>query len=89
MPLKWDLIEEKTKTHSSPKALKALFKKATIWFSLSFFVSAILNFALALFIFKESAEDMNKKIADMTWLGFVVIGLPLTLFSAFCVLATF
>ena len=82
IPFQWDLIEEKTQ--SSPQVLKALFKKATIWFSFSFFVSAVLNFALAYFIFmgETDALGMNKKIADMTWLGFVVIGLPLTLFSA-------
>ena len=80
IPLKWNLIEEKATAY--PKALKQLFKSATIWFSFSFFISAILNFALALFIFSDSL-DMNKKIADMTWLGFLVIGLPLTLFSVF------
>ena len=110
-PLNWHLIEEKTQ--SSKGTLKALFKKATIWFSLSFFVSAILNFILAMFIFSDSADinptgsvkgaadevfsfyredkdqeissqtNINKKIADMTWMGFLVIGLPLTLFSAF------
>ena len=88
---KWDLIKEQIQIASSFNHLKALFKKATIMFSVSFFISAILNFILALYIFSEqwspeisSAEKniiLNKKIADMTWLGFVVIGLPMTFFA--------
>ena len=88
---KWDLIKERIQTVSSSHHLKTLFRKATIMFSVSFFISAILNFILALYIFSEqgpvgisSAEKeilLNKKIADMTWLGFVVIGLPMTFFA--------
>ena len=88
---KWDLIEEKIKAFSSENHLQILFRKSTIMFSISFFISAILNFILALYIFSEegtlgisSSEKeilLNKKIADMTWLGFIVIGLPMTLFA--------
>lgn len=86
----WNLIEEKIQTFSSVNYLKKLFKKATIMFSLSFFISAVLNFVLAMYIFSEvdaiapSAEKeiiLNQKIADMTWLGFIVIGLPMTAFA--------
>ncbi len=88
---KWALIEEKIKTFSSKNHLHDLFKKSTILFSISFFISAVLNFILALYIFSEKGTQglsltekeilLNKKIADMTWLGFVVIGLPMTLFA--------
>lgn len=88
---KWDLIKEQIQAISSLEHLTTLFKKATIMFSLSFFISAILNFVLALYIFSEQGPPeislaekemiLNKKIADMTWLGFVVIGLPMTLFA--------
>ena len=88
---KWDLIKEQIQATSSFEHLTTLFKKATIMFSLSFFISAILNFVLALYIFSEQGPPeislaekeiiLNKKIADMTWLGFVVIGLPMTLFA--------
>ncbi len=88
---KWDLIEEKIQTFSSMNHLKALFRKSTFIFSLSFFISAILNFVLALYIFSpEEVSDLsstkkeiilNKKIADMTWMGFIVIGLPMTVFT--------
>ena len=84
----WTRIKE----CSSDKSLKKLFRKSTLWFSLSFFLSAGLNFALALFIFTDSAKTLveqekemllNQQIADMTWLGFVVIGLPMTVFAGF------
>ncbi|MDE0120000.1 MAG: hypothetical protein OXM55_08355 [Bdellovibrionales bacterium] len=88
---KWDLIEEKMKTISSTNHLHVLFKKSTILFSISFFISAVLNFILALYIFSEKGTQglsstekeilLNQKIADMTWLGFIVIGLPMTLFA--------
>ena len=87
---KWQLIEEKIQIFSSTNQLKVLFKKATIMFSISFFISAVLNFILAIYIFSENNMPgistnetemiLNKKIADMTWLGFIVIGLPMTRF---------
>ena len=70
--------------------LNTLFKKSTILLSFSFLLSALMNFILALYIFSpapaalsESQKEilLNQQIADMTWIGFAVIGLPLTLFS--------
>ena len=88
--LKWDLVEERLKRFSSIERLKTLFKKSTLMFSFSFFISALLNFVLALYIFspekgglspEEQEVLLNKKIADMTYLGFIVIGLPMTAFA--------
>ena len=89
--LRWDILEEEIQSSSSASSFKTLFKKSTIMFSLSFFISAGLNFGLALYIFSEkelteisSAEKeiiLNQKIADMTWLGFLVIGLPMAVFA--------
>lgn len=83
----WPLIT----SHLRPEQqnmLTGLFKKYTQMFSLSFFLSAVLNFFLALYIFSQEspagvpvAEDLNQKIADITWLGFVVIGLPMTVIA--------
>ena len=66
-----------------------LLKKATLYFSLCFFFSAFLNFILGLRIFQNleglpsvlKQEKLNEQIADMTWISFLVIGLPLTLVS--------
>ncbi len=80
----WPLVTSRLKPDQQ-HMLKALFKKYTQLFSLSFFLSAVLNFFLAFYIFSKKppvavpvAEDLNQKIADITWLGFVVIGLPMT-----------
>lgn len=87
-PLKWDLIEQKI---TNLKDLKKLFKTYTVWLSFSFVLSAILNFILALYIFSEPGQKiiseqekeviLNQQIARMTWMGFIVIGLPMTVFS--------
>ena len=63
-----------------------LLSVSTIYFSGTFFLSALLNFLLAINIFtkipehlaeNEKAEMLNSQIADMTWMGYVVIALPL------------
>ena len=68
---------------------EALLKKATLYLSCCFFFSAFLNFVLAMRIFKNdgllsgAAQQnlLNEQIADMTWISFLVIGLPLTVVS--------
>lgn len=72
-------------------AFRTLIQKTTFWLSLSFFISALLNFVLGLKIFTEidpsllatqQAEILNQQIAKMTWAGMLVIALPLMAFSA-------
>lgn len=62
-----------------------LVQTFTRYFSLSFFLSAILNFVLAIRIFKTIPDDLsetakntmlNQQIADMTWQGYIVIFIP-------------
>jgi hypothetical protein len=66
--------------------LNQLFKKTTYFFSISFFISAALNFILAVRIFlpidqalteTQKSIVLNEQIAAMTWQGYVVIALPL------------
>ena len=86
----WDLIRSVLTTSQSQNQLEKLFKKLTLVFSFSFFISALLTFILALYIFSgtnnlpelEKELVLNKKIADMTWIGFIVIGLPMTFIAA-------
>lgn len=84
------LIEERIlgKEHE----LHALFKTATFMFAFSFLISAVLNFALATYIFtpidpslSETAQTsiINEQVAKMTWMGFVVIAFPLMFFMAY------
>lgn len=62
-----------------------LIKRATFFFSLTFFFSAFLNFVLAFRIFKhipeglteaQHSEILNSQIAEMTWMGYAVIFVP-------------
>jgi hypothetical protein len=90
------VIEDKLKAFSRQSEFLSLLKRTTMWFSLSFFISASCNFVLALHIFKDidpslaaSAQDqaLNEQIARMTWMGFATIALPLMIFSGILVYA--
>jgi hypothetical protein len=69
--------------------MNSLFRKSNMLFASSFFVSALLNLLLATKVFISIPTDLptaqrklllNEQIAQMTWKGWVVIALPLTLF---------
>ena len=68
---------------------ETLLKKATLYLSYCFFFSAVLNFIVGVKIFTnkhvlsnvEQQNLLNEQIADMTWISFLVIGLPLTVIS--------
>jgi hypothetical protein len=62
-----------------------LLQRSTFFFSLTFFMSAALNFILAYNIFVKipihlteagQSEMLNEQIARMTWMGYVVIFVP-------------
>lgn len=81
-----DLIQSRLDDLNRNKDYKDLIKRCTLLFSGTFFLSALLNFFLAISIFKdipeellekEKADLLNSQIADMTWMGYVVIALPL------------
>lgn len=81
-----DLIETRLEEKELPLSkVNLLIKKTTFYFSLTFFVSAILNFVLAVFIFTEIPAGLsetertimlNDQVAEMTWMGYVVILIP-------------
>ncbi|MGE3682739.1 MAG: VC0807 family protein [Bdellovibrionales bacterium] len=92
--LNLDLIQERLRAFQRESDFTLLLKRTTLWLSLSFFISALLNFLLAYDIFKDidttlSAAQrdqvLNEQIAQMTWMGFVVIALPLMVFSGILV----
>jgi len=67
------------------KDFEGLLKRGTILLSLSFVLSAVLNFSLAYYIFTPIALDLpeeqrsdilNSQIAQMTQWSFIVIMLP-------------
>jgi hypothetical protein len=68
---------------------KVLFD-ATVLFSLSFFVSTLLNFGLAMYFLggldhaaPDAMSDYNEKVAKVTGWGFLVIGVPIMAFLFF------
>ncbi len=71
--------------------IRRLFKKTNAWFALSFFISSFLNVVLALRIFQPIDPNssataqaiLNEQLARMTWMGYVVIALPLSIFTGF------
>lgn len=85
-----ELIEERLKAFNRDGEFIALLKRTTLWLSLSFLISAILNFVIAYRIFVDidanlepalREQILNEQIARMTWMGFAVIALPLMGFS--------
>lgn len=89
--LKMNLIEATATEENKTTEVASSFIKANNLFALSFFLSAVLNFALAIYIFSPvpegtSAEDkaviLNGQISQMTWVGMAAIGLPMMFFLA-------
>lgn len=81
-----ELIEQRLESFNRFDDYKSLLRRCTLLFSATFFLSALMNFVLAMRIFtqipqdlsaKEQADMLNSQIADMTWMGYVVIALPL------------
>jgi len=63
---------------------------ATILFSMSFFISTLMNFGLAIYFLGDlnhaainAREIYNEKVAKITGWGFVVIGVPIMVFLIF------
>lgn len=78
-------IAAATQKHQTESAFLDLLKRATLFFSFTFFFSALLNFVLAYRIFVQIPTDLpeiqrseilNQQIATMTWQGYVVIFVP-------------
>lgn len=79
------ILEKEGRTQN----LHHIFKRATYLFAISFLISAVLNFMLAIQIFTPIdpilskaayGEILNKQIEQMTWKGYVVIALPMMIF---------
>ncbi len=90
-----ELIEERLQFFNRNGDFLALLKRTTLWLSLSFLISAILNFVIAyrIFVDIDSGLDslareqiLNEQIARMTWMGFAMIAAPLMIFSAILVM---
>lgn len=83
--MKTDLITSSLEERGVVAPFERLLRRATILLSLSFFVSSLVNYILAIRIFKKipaqlseaaKAELLNQQIAEMTWQGYVVLLIP-------------
>lgn len=82
-------IQDKLAENNHNNDFKNLMKKATQWLSVSFLMSAILNFFLALYIFKplsdvlsteEKQNLINQQLSQMTLYSLFVIMIPSIIF---------
>ena len=84
-----DAVEERLNSDQKKTDFAKLMKYLTRWLSLSFLLSAILNFSLALYIFKPLSSDLtdlqkqeilNEQLSHMTAYSLVVILIPSMIF---------
>ena len=85
--LKSQRILDRIKQKGTEAPFHRLMKQATLWLAGSFFLSAGLNFIIAFRVFSnidpklplhKQSQILNEQIADMTWMGYVMIALPLS-----------
>lgn len=83
--LNWPLVKSRLEERRAEADFHRLLQRSTIFLSLSFALSAVLNFVLALRIFiplsegltsEERAVLLNQQVAEMTSMGFAVIFIP-------------
>jgi hypothetical protein len=83
------LIEQRLAENNQEPAFLLLMRKATQWLSLSFLLSAALNFSLAMYIFQPAAAQLNEaekqdllnqQLSQMTLYSMLVILIPMMLF---------
>ena len=83
-------IERKVGDLGKEAEYQKVLLNATVLFSLSFFVSTVMNFGLAMYFLgdlnhaaPDAREIYNAKVAKVTGWGFVVIGVPIMAFLFF------
>ena len=83
-------IENKVKELDKEDAYRKVILNATILFSMSFFISTVMNFGLAMYFLGDldhaasnALEVYNEKLAKVMGWGFVVIGVPIMVFLFF------
>ena len=88
----FDIIKIESKVTELGKQVdyQKVLLSATILFGMSFFISTILNFGLAMYFLGDldhtaanAREIYNEKVAAVTGWGFVIIGVPIMVFLFF------
>lgn len=89
-----DLIEEKLKEFNTENEYYQALKTLTMYFAVTFLVSSILNYVLAINIVTEISPDIaelermrirNTQIADLTWKSYIVILAPSFIMLSFII----
>ena len=83
---KKDLILSRLKANNREKDFQNLLNFTTLCLAGSFVLSAIMNFIVALRVFTDishldsvsKSQVLNEQVAEMHWLGYVLIALPLS-----------
>lgn len=87
-----ELLEEKLSSNNSHEKFNQGLKLLTKYLAITFFVSSIINYVLAISIITDLPPDLanglkqqmrNKQIADMTWKSYFVILVPSMLMMSF------
>lgn len=84
---KRDLILSRLKVNNREDDFKKILNFTTFCLAGSFVLSAIMNFAIAMWVFTDishldpesKSQTLNEQVAEMHWLGYVFIALPLSL----------
>jgi hypothetical protein len=88
--MKVDVLQNALAEKGTETQFDSLLRKGTRLFAISFFLSGVLNFFLALRVFTPidpalaapaRSQVLNEQIAHMTWLSMAVIALPLFCFT--------
>lgn len=90
--LDMERIGEKLRQLGTESRFMVHLRKSTKLLAVSFAISSLLNFVIAMRVFVaidlslpelERQAILNEQIAEMTWLGFAFIALPLMVFTFF------
>ena len=84
---KKDLILSRLKANHREDDFKKLLNFTTFGLAGSFVLSAVMNFIVAIWVFTDishldsesKSQTLNEQVAEMHWLGYVFIALPLSL----------
>lgn len=83
-------IENRVEETGASDAYQKILFQATLMFAVSFFISTVMNFGLAMYFLGDldhtavnARELYNERVAKLTGWGFAVIGVPILVFLFF------
>ena len=92
--LNLQLIQERLAAQAREAEFVRHLQRSNMFLASSFFISALLNFIIAQHVFRgidaalpaeQRDQILNEQIARMTWMGYLMISLPLVLLMIFVI----